>query len=220
MVRLTFFTGREADGEDECQIGVGDLCRGRWKRRGASEQGKRLGIERGGSGSLLNPAAHDVALPIDCERDTGDPVGSCIGSNVPTAPYATWRLPQERAPVCSSLSMGPPAHLALAFPPARPATALKALTAGPSPDRSSHRTQSRLKLAAPNFFDRLARYPARGPYVRKCTYDGYTVLVHCRGRRPRTFCKRGSLSPRRSGRPRWDKGKATRRSAFSCPSPD
>ena len=75
MARLMFFTGSEADGENECQIGVGGLGRRRWKRRGAIEQGKRLGVEQCRSGGFLNPAAHDVALPIDGERETDHSLG-------------------------------------------------------------------------------------------------------------------------------------------------
>jgi hypothetical protein len=70
-----FFTGSEADRENEFQIGVGDLGRRRWKRRGTSQQGERLGVEHGGSGSFLNPAGHDVALPIDGEGETDHPLG-------------------------------------------------------------------------------------------------------------------------------------------------
>ena len=72
---LVFFTSSEADRENECQIGVSDLGRRRWKRRGTSQQGERLGIEHGGSGGFLNPAGHDVALPIDGKGETDHPLG-------------------------------------------------------------------------------------------------------------------------------------------------
>ena len=70
-----FFTSAEADREKEFQIGVSDLGRRRWKRRGTSQQGERLSIEHVGSGGFLNPAGHDVALPIDGEGETDHPFG-------------------------------------------------------------------------------------------------------------------------------------------------
>jgi hypothetical protein len=76
VARLALLTGGEADRDDKCEIGIGDIWRRRWKRRGAHNHGKRLSIEKGRSGRFLNPTADDVALSIESERETDHALAS------------------------------------------------------------------------------------------------------------------------------------------------
>ena len=67
---LALFIGSEADGEDECQIGVADLRWRRWKRRGTLNQVESLSVEKCRPGALDDPAARDVAMPINGKSET------------------------------------------------------------------------------------------------------------------------------------------------------
>jgi Protein of unknown function (DUF3768) len=40
VARLALLAGGEADRDDKCEIGIGDIWRRRWKRRGAHNHGK------------------------------------------------------------------------------------------------------------------------------------------------------------------------------------
>ena len=66
-VRRSTLRRREADRDDERELTVGDLGWRWWKRSGALDQVERRGI-RGRPGD--DPAAHQVALPINAECKT------------------------------------------------------------------------------------------------------------------------------------------------------
>ena len=61
---------READRDNKREFVVGDLGWRWWKRSGALDQVERRGIEKGRPGALYDPAAHQVAMPIDAEGET------------------------------------------------------------------------------------------------------------------------------------------------------